>query len=145
MRERDPGSAPQTNDRVPYVYIEHDTKNKALLQGDKIEHPSYIIEKSLKVDYIFYITNQLMKPICQLLSVALFDIPGCKKKPTEYDRLLKKYTADFDNNVKKAKDKVSDLKQKEVQSLLFDDLLAKLNNKRNGQTDITKFFKMIPS
>lgn len=142
MRERDPGSAPQTNDRVPYVYIEHDTKNKALLQGDKIEHPSYIIEKSLKVDYIFYITNQLMKPICQLLSVALFDIPGCKKKPTEYDRLLKKYTADFDNNVKKAKDKVSDLKQKEVQSLLFDNLLAKLNNKRNGQTDITKFFKI---
>lgn len=143
MLERDPGSAPQTNDRVPYVYIEHDVKNKSLLQGDKIEHPSYIIEKSLKVDYIFYITNQLMKPICQLLSVAIFDIPGCKQTVGEYERLLKKYTAEYDNNVKKAKDKISDLKQREVQRLLFDDIINRLNNKRNGQTDITKFFKII--
>ena len=143
MRDRDPGSAPQTNDRVPYVYIEHDVKNKSLLQGDKIEHPAYILENNVKIDYIFYITNQLMKPICQLLSVALHDIPNASS-PEFYARKLKQYTMDFEGNVKKAKEKVSDLKQKEVQKLLFDETLHKLNNKRNGNTEITDFFCQIP-
>lgn len=142
MRDRDPGSAPQTSDRVPYVYIEHDVKNKSLLQGDKIEHPSYILENNLNIDYIFYITNQLMKPICQLLSVALHDIPK-SSTPELYSRKLKRYTMDYDGNLKKAKDKVNDLKQKEVQKLLFDDTLTKLNNKRNKNTEITDFFLQI--
>ena len=142
MRDRDPGSAPQTNDRVPYVYIEHDLKNKSLLQGDKIEHPLHIIENNLNIDYIFYITNQLMKPVCQLLSVALYDIPK-SSTPDFYSRKLKRYTMDYEGNVKKAKDKINDLKQKEVQKLLFDDTLTKLNNKRNKNTEITDFFKQI--
>ena len=141
MRDRDPGSAPQVNDRVQYVYIEHDVKNKTLLQGDKIEDPIYIKEKSLNIDYIFYITNQLLKPICQLLSVALYNIPKCNKSQTYYDRLYKKYLNQF-NNVKKANDKVSNLKQQEVKVLLFDDILNELENKRVGQTSITKYFQL---
>ena len=141
MRDRDPGSAPQVNDRVQYVYIEHDVKNKSLLQGDKIEDPRYIKEKTLNIDYTFYITNQLLKPICQLLSVALYDIPKCKKTQTYYDRLYKKYFNQF-NNPKKANDKISDLKQQEVKILLFDDILNELENKRVGQTSITKYFKL---
>ena len=141
MRDRDPGSAPQVNDRVQYVYIEHDVKNKSLLQGDKIEDPRYIKEKSLNIDYIFYITNQLLKPICQLLSVALYDIPKCKKTQTYYDRLYKKYFNQY-NNTKKASDKISDLKQHEVKELLFDEILNELENKRVGQTSITKFFQL---
>ena len=49
----------QSNDRIPYVYIE--TKDKPKLQGDRIETPEYIKEMSLKPDYMFYITNQIMK------------------------------------------------------------------------------------
>jgi len=138
MRDRDPGSAPQTNDRVPYVYIEHDTKNKELLQGDKIEHPSFIIQNNVKIDYTFYISNQLMKPISQLLALALYDIPKANKKEF-YDRKLKQYSLDFDN-IKKANDKVNDLKQREVQTLLFDGILKKLENKRNGIRELTEFF-----
>lgn len=140
MKHRDPGSAPQVNDRVQYVYIEHDRKNKNLLQGEKIEDPRYIIDKNLNIDYMFYITNQLMKPICQLLSVALFDIPKCKKKPVDYERDYKKYLLQFKNNEKKVRDKIADLKQDEVQRLLFDDIIRVLNHK-GKQTEITDFFK----
>ena len=143
MFARDPGSAPQTNDRVPFVYIEHDVKNKSLLQGDKIEDPTYITENNLKIDYIFYITNQLMKPICQLLSVALFDIDKCKKTPEMYNRMYKQLVMDYEGNEKKAKDKIAALKQTEVQKLLFDECITKLNHKRSGQSTITKFFKMV--
>lgn len=137
MRERDPGSAPQVNDRVQYIYVEHDRSNKNLLQGDKIEDPTYIKEKSLKIDYMFYITNQLMKPICQLLSVALFDIPKCKRTQVEYDRLYRRYVVQYQDE-KKAKDKIADVKQLEVQKLLFDDIFRQLDGK-GKQTEITDY------
>lgn len=77
MGERDPGSKPQVNDRVQFVYIE--TKKKVTLQGDRVEHVDYVKENNLKVDYLFYLTNQIEKPITQVLSVitdkprAIFD------------------------------------------------------------------------
>ena len=63
MKKRDPGSAPQSNDRVPYIYIQvKESKKKKVLQGDKIEDPKYLIENKLTPDYGHYITNQIMKP-----------------------------------------------------------------------------------
>ena len=144
MKLRDPGSAPQTNDRIPYVYIEHDTKNKSLLQGDKIEHPSHILENNINIDYTFYITNQLMKPICQLLALGLFDIPKCKSSSLDYERKEKSLCLQFNNNWKKVNDKISDMKQSEVQKLLFDDILQSLDNKKNKNRTITEFFSIVP-
>ena len=63
MTERNPGDAPQSNDRIPYVYIE--TDKKVELQGDRVEHPKYVVDNKLKLDYLFYITNQIMKPCLQ--------------------------------------------------------------------------------
>jgi len=65
LADRDPGSKPQSNERIPFVYIE--TKKKVSLQGDKVEHPDYLDEYNLKIDYLFYITNQIMKPSIQFL------------------------------------------------------------------------------
>jgi hypothetical protein len=80
VAERDPGNAFNLNDRVPFIYIEKKApKGVKLLQGDMVETPDYIREKNLKVDYLFYITNQIMNPVVQLLEVimpnpqALFD------------------------------------------------------------------------
>ena len=40
---RDPGNKPQTNDRIPYIYIKIDEKKgETLLQGDKIEKPNFL-------------------------------------------------------------------------------------------------------
>jgi hypothetical protein len=72
MAERDPGNKPQLNDRIPYVAIEVIT-DKKLLQGDLIEHPEYIIKNNLKVDYLFYLTNQIMNPSIQFLELIIED------------------------------------------------------------------------
>jgi len=89
MGERDPGNKPKSNDRIPFVYViikeiekVFDLENKyksgknkgkyrkkSILQGDRVEHPEYIIENKLDIDYSFYITNQIMKPILQLLEL----------------------------------------------------------------------------
>ena len=69
MGKRDPGNKPSIGDRIPFVYI-HSTDKKAL-QGDKIETPTYILENHLKIDYSFYITNQIMKPVQQVFALVL--------------------------------------------------------------------------
>ena len=72
MAERDPGNKPQTNDRIPYVYINvKEKKGQKILQGNRIEHPEYIKEKKLTPDYKFYITNQIMKPVLQVYSLIM--------------------------------------------------------------------------
>ena len=69
IAERDPGNKPQSNDRIPYAFIEVDKEVE--VQGDRVEHPEYIKEKGLKLDYLFYITNQIMKPCMQFLELIL--------------------------------------------------------------------------
>ena len=88
MAERNPGNKPKPNDRIPYAYIKlkdselYDYNNlyksgpkkgkpkpKKILQGNRIEHPDFIKEKGLKLDYNFYITNQIMNPVKQVLDL----------------------------------------------------------------------------
>ena len=69
MAERDPGSCPRPGDRMKYVYIATDEK---CLQGDRIETPSYINKWNLEIDYEFYVTNQIMRPVLQILAKNLF-------------------------------------------------------------------------
>ena len=77
MTERDPGNAPASGDRIPYVYIQPPTGQQAPdLQGERIETPSYIKEKGLKPDYMYYIDHQISNPICQLFGVVVEQIPG---------------------------------------------------------------------
>ena len=66
IAERDPGNKPQTNNRIPYVFIEVD-ESKVELQGDRVEHPDYVKKHELRLDYLYYITNQIMKPAIQFL------------------------------------------------------------------------------
>ena len=40
-----------------------------ILQGDRVEHPDFIKDKSLKLDYGFYISNQIMNPVKQVLDL----------------------------------------------------------------------------
>jgi DNA polymerase elongation subunit (family B) len=71
MALRDPGNKPQSNDRIPYAYIELSPDVKVNLQGERVEHWDYIQEKKLKLDYLFYITNQIMKPAIQFLELIV--------------------------------------------------------------------------
>ena len=52
-----------TGDRIPYICIKtHDRR----LQGDRIEIPDCIKTNNLEIDFDYYITNQIMKPLLQL-------------------------------------------------------------------------------
>lgn len=66
---RDPGNKPQAGDRISFAAIVVDNP-KGKLQGDLIETPEYIKEKNLKIDYIFYLTNQIQKPALQFLALV---------------------------------------------------------------------------
>jgi len=71
MAERDPGNKPESNDRIPYVYYEVEDEKTIKLQGDRVEHPDYLVQNKLKIDYLFYITNQIMKPCMQFLELIV--------------------------------------------------------------------------
>ena len=142
---RDPGNKPGSGDRIPFVYI--NTKNKKALQGEKIETPNFIKEQGLKIDYSFYITNQIMKPVQQVFALVLekiWELQGKKfttlqKYKREVETLKKKYG----NDPEKLREKVDDLRNKEVKILLFDKYLRETNNEKQGVKSITSFFMKI--
>jgi len=82
IAERDPGNAPASGDRIPYIYVQAATGQVTpTLQGERIETPTYIREKGLKPDYMFYIDHQISNPLCQLFGVVVDQIPGFDKYP----------------------------------------------------------------
>ena len=136
---RDPGNKPSSGDRIPFVYIVN-TK-KTALQGDKIEIPSYIVENNVKIDYSFYITNQIMKPLLQLFGLVLEDIwklQGKQGKITMYKQEIEKYRRKLEPE--KFKDKVKKITDAAVEELLFSKHLRETNNQKTGNQAITSFF-----
>lgn len=136
---RDSGNKPTSGDRIPYVYIHNPNKNA--LQGEKIETPTYIREKGIKIDYSFYISNQIMKPMVQLYSLVLEEIWELYKKPKKIEQ-YKKTIAIMEKkySVEKYEKELKKLKDKEIQTLLFDEFLIETTNKKKGQIAITSFF-----
>ena len=151
MTARDPGNKPGPGDRIPYVYINHPTtsvtKGKKILQGDKIETPSFILENRLKIDYSFYISNQIMKPIQQLFALVLEKIwllqnkaGKASKFKREVEDIYKKYSEDNGYTDEDAYKRVEKLRNKEIKTLLFDPYLRETNNVKQGNQSLTKFF-----
>ena len=135
--ERDPGNKPQVNDRVPFIYIE--TKGKVTLQGDRIEHPDYIREHNLQPDYEFYITNQIMKPVCQIYALSLDKLPGYTEDESTYDNMYKDYISKGKLPHKAIK-LVLEKKQKVASRLVFGTTLRLAKNKRLHNQEITTWF-----
>ena len=119
--KRDPGSKPSVGDRVPYIYI-HNSDKKAL-QGERIETPDFIKENNIPINYAFYITNQIMKPIQQLFSLVLEELSDFKKKK---GHTLRKWKQELEALKEKHPNpdiyikKEEMLRNKEVKSILFD-------------------------
>jgi hypothetical protein len=101
---RDPGNRPQSGDRISFAAIKIPNKTKNTLQGDMIETPAYIKEQNLELDYLFYMTNQIMKPSLQFLQLAFKDADNIFNPyifKDKIDELIKdkiellKYIADY--------------------------------------------------
>lgn len=68
MAERDPGNRPKVGDRIPFVFVK--TPNANAKQSERIESPKYILENGCAIDYMYYLTNQLMNPLTQVYSLV---------------------------------------------------------------------------
>ncbi len=121
MGERDPGNKPKPGDRIGFVYIKNN--DKKALQGDKIETPSYVNENKIKMDYGFYITNQVMKPLQQLFALVLEDMQdfiatrglSMKSWKSDIQKLHEKWP-----DQEKFNKKYEEFRCKEVKNILFD-------------------------
>jgi DNA polymerase elongation subunit (family B) len=154
--QRDKGNKPKPGDRIPYIYFIQ--KKKTRMQGDKIETPQFMLDNKLKIDYEFYITNQIMKPIIQIFALVINDLPkfkGANMLKLKIRGLNRKALADVktiqasESHTKKdiqeiydkTEKKIGDIKNKEVKKIVFDDCLRIVKNERNGNTSINSFFK----
>ena len=124
MGKRDPGNKPASNDRVPFVYVMQ-PKGKpwpaSASQGERIETPTYIREKDLQPDYMFYITNQIAKPVAQVFGLVVDRLPGVKA-----------------HQLAAASTAVA--REKLAEELLFGDLLRVAKRDASGQTSLLTFF-----
>jgi DNA polymerase elongation subunit (family B) len=140
--EREPGNKPKPGDRVKYAFIEN--KEEKLL-GNRVETPQFITEKGLKLDYHYYITNQLMNPLLQLFSLALDKVylyKGKRQKDvvnlqSHLDKLYENCPNDLELYMKKREKHCS----AEVKQLLFDPFLTEIYNTQNGIQTLLQFYK----
>lgn len=68
MKKRDPGSAPNTGDRIPYVIIQGAKKAKMF---EKTEDPIYVLEHNLPIDTEYYLEHQLKEPLKRIFTPIL--------------------------------------------------------------------------
>lgn len=124
---REPGNKPGSGDRIPYAYIVTPKTSMKLTQGDKIETPQFITANNLKIDYSFYISNQIMKPVGQLFALVLTEV---------YKICNPRVKKNINIATMNEKDKI-----KLVEELLFTPYLTQTNNAKNNLQPITSFFK----
>jgi DNA polymerase elongation subunit (family B) len=128
MKERDPGSAPQVGDRIPFLYVLERTQQKK--QGDRIEHLDYVREHKLTPDAAFYVTNQIQNPVAQMFALALEKLEGYKQR-INYAAMLNTFMED-EMDEEEATLKVLDRKEKELDELMFQSVIKKY---RKGPMD----------
>jgi DNA polymerase elongation subunit (family B) len=133
---RDPGNKPAPGDRIPYIYI---LNALSKLQGEKIEIPDYIKDHKLKIDYGFYISNQIMKPVLQIYSLILYDMKEFRRRKPAF--LMELETLQTTLEPEKYEKKVQQMKLKEVERILFEKYLRVDKNIKAGNQAITSFFK----
>jgi len=127
--KRDPGNKPSSNDRIPFVYV-MGPKGKpwpaTAQQGERIETPTYIKEQGLQPDYMFYITNQIAKPVAQVFGLVVEQLPGFKAHALAALKAKKK--------------EVSTAREALAEELLFGDLLRDTKRDASGQRDLRSWF-----
>jgi DNA polymerase delta subunit 1 len=99
MRQREPGSEPQSGDRVRFVLVEGEPKAK---QFEIAEDPAWVASHNIPLNYTYYFTNKFMNPVCDLLEPLvpnpkemlfgdLLEPPKRRKKSGTIDSMFKKF------------------------------------------------------
>ena len=123
--KRDTGNKPSIGDRISYIYIKN--PDKKALQGERIETPEFIKENDhVEINYSFYITNQIMKPVQQVFALVLENLVDFKKKKGATLHRWHKELADLREKYPDQETyykKVGALRNKEVKTLLFSEFI----------------------
>lgn len=127
MAVRDPGNKPQSNDRIPYAYIYNKKFNNKTLQGDRVEHPNYIKENNLRLDYLFYVTNQVMNPVCQIYALALEHLDNYKLSKRHWEKMETELKTKYSQS--EVRERIMKKKTDEAQRLLFQPIIDKEMNR----------------
>ena len=142
MGERDPGNKPQSNERIPYVFIKiKEEPGVDYLQGDRIEHVEYVRKNNLKVDYEKYILNQIMKPVSQLFELVVERLPNFPYGKNYYKEMFNIWYNKYNGDEVKTEKKIKQLKAKMVQKLIFQPLIEYAQIKANNSRTIDEWFK----
>lgn len=101
LKIRDLGSAYNANDRIPFCFIQKKLKKgEKILQSDIVETPDYIkSSKKVKVDYLYYLEKQIMKPLIQLFETI--------RKQDELNKIIDGYITRENNKKNGIKDIMS--------------------------------------
>jgi DNA polymerase delta subunit 1 len=134
MAVRDPGNKPTVGERLKFVYIKSDKK----LQGDKIEEISYVKEKNIPLDTLFYITNQIQNPVAQLFALCIEKLDGYVEPSPSYKKRYQDYLEKIGDQEDATLRVLAD-KEKHLDKLLFlgsDYLRNPVRNSRTGPMDM---------
>ena len=152
IMKRDPGNILQSGTRLEYAVVITDSPNKKKLQGEIIESYDYIKSNNLKIDYLFYLTHQLMNPVLQFLelvdkkSINIFNEYIEYYSLTEKEKLIIKIKSSikkvkqFPNMKTLIRKNISDIK-----NILIQAKESNLNNKNSIRSiiNLEKFIKTI--
>ena len=101
----------------------------------------FLKENKIEINYSFYITNQIMKPVQQVFALVLENLADFKKRKGHTLRKWKSELEELKRSVPdktKYKQKEDALRNKEVKALLFEKYLQQ--TMRDGTRSITSFF-----
>jgi hypothetical protein len=150
IAERDPGNKPKSGDRIKYLFVEpigaSSTKGKSVLMGDRVETPEFVIAGKAKIDYNYYITNQLMNPMTQLFGLALEQIYLSTKKGggvsiIEYNKMIQQLKTQFGDDMEVFNKQKEKYCSKQIEKLIFNDLLLSITQQKNNQRNILGFLR----
>ena len=96
MNERDSSSGPKSGQRFGYIIVNEDTRDNELYA--KSEDPEYAYENGLSLDYIFYLDNQIRKPITSFLALT--------GKINQVNKIFNDTQMELFNNLKRKRHKI---------------------------------------
>ena len=164
IAKRDPGNRPKPGDRVRFGVVEWkameikrllvernrllppEKARKTLMMGDRIETPEFMIDKNLRLDYAYYIEKQLLNPIKQLFGLILEPILEYKGRGREIAgvrRDLEALRETSGNDLEDYMDKREKYCTKRVEELLFSEYMIRINNRKNGVSELTNYFSVV--
>lgn len=137
ISERDPGNKPMIGDRIPFVYVKVDKDVK--LQGERIEHPDYVRENGLELDYEFYIMKQITKPVTQIFALCLDKIPGYSGNMSTFEKIFQDMINSNLWSRNECIKRVNEMKRKEAEVILLSSIRTALGLKKQRVQDNTKY------